>query len=328
MPDPSQLVGGNPTPVRWLAWLRLCRIGNVFTAFADVMMGYAAVSGRWTFTELQRHGAELAGLLVASGAIYTAGMVWNDWFDQERDRVERPERPIPSGAISPQSAGRLGVVLLLVGNGAALVACRPLAGNSTWLPLAISSILTILVLTYDGWLKATVVGPVAMGACRTVNVLLGMSAAIGRVANWSAGHWAIAGGIGVYVAGITVVARSEVAGGKRGGPAGGLAIMMLGLGLLGCFHRWLPESIRERIPQEWAWWGLLALIAFPILRRGIDVLLEPSPDRVRLLVGLSILTLIVLDASIALFLNGRLAGLAILALLVPAVVITRRIPPT
>src|SRR5205823_6895168 len=77
-----------------LPWLRLMRLPNVFTAIADVMMGYLFV---------HRSVAEpgkLACLIGASAALYIAGMVLNDVFDLKTDAVERPFRPLPSGQIS------------------------------------------------------------------------------------------------------------------------------------------------------------------------------------------------------------------------------------
>ena len=41
-------------------------------------------------------------------AIYAAGIVLNDVFDYEIDRVERPGRPLPSGRVSRGSRRRSG----------------------------------------------------------------------------------------------------------------------------------------------------------------------------------------------------------------------------
>ena len=77
-------------------------------------------------------GAALAGAaadaaLVALAMVffYTAGMVLNDVADAEIDRRERPERPIPSGAISPAAA--IGVFVALVCGGLVLLAGEGLA---------------------------------------------------------------------------------------------------------------------------------------------------------------------------------------------------------
>src|SRR2546429_3915285 len=47
-----------------------------------------------------------AGLSAASVCLYWAGMAANDWADRELDAKERPERPIPSGRVSPGTAVR------------------------------------------------------------------------------------------------------------------------------------------------------------------------------------------------------------------------------
>ena len=47
--------------------------------------------------------------------LYLAGMALNDLADREEDARERPERPIPSGAVSPRAAALIGGSLLLGG---------------------------------------------------------------------------------------------------------------------------------------------------------------------------------------------------------------------
>src|SRR5437868_13214814 len=92
-----------------LPWLRLMRLPNVFTAVADVAMGYLFVQREVS------DGLVLGCLIAASAALYTAGMVFNDMFDREIDAKERPFRPIPSGQISLSSASKLGATLLAAG---------------------------------------------------------------------------------------------------------------------------------------------------------------------------------------------------------------------
>src|SRR5438034_11690528 len=82
-----------PAESRALAWARLVRLPNVFTALADIGLGIL-VAGPVTVG-----AAPAALLLLASACLYCGGMVWNDYFDVEQDRRERPFRPIPSGAI-------------------------------------------------------------------------------------------------------------------------------------------------------------------------------------------------------------------------------------
>ena len=101
---------------RFASYLALMRLPNVFTAMADVAMGFLfvqATGSKWTPTPWDF--ATLATLIAASSLLYIAGMVLNDVFDVEIDRQERPERPIPSGRVSFDAARRLGWRLLFLG---------------------------------------------------------------------------------------------------------------------------------------------------------------------------------------------------------------------
>lgn len=64
--------------------------------------------------------AVFAGLLLCAG-----GNVINDFFDAEIDRVNRPERPIPSGHITPNSALYYYLVLSVIGLALALLVSLP-----------------------------------------------------------------------------------------------------------------------------------------------------------------------------------------------------------
>ena len=54
-------------------------------------------------------------LLVIVTLITAAGNVINDYFDADIDRINRPERPIPSGIVSPMAARGFAVTLFLSG---------------------------------------------------------------------------------------------------------------------------------------------------------------------------------------------------------------------
>jgi 4-hydroxybenzoate polyprenyltransferase len=82
---------------RWRDLAKLVRLPNVFTALADIAVGALALAvwGAWPAAG----GLAFALLFVASACLYSAGMVWNDFFDIEQDRRERPNRPIASGRV-------------------------------------------------------------------------------------------------------------------------------------------------------------------------------------------------------------------------------------
>ena len=161
-------------PSSFMSWLRLLRVPNVFTALADITMAYLVADG--SFIRLP----VWASLLAATTCLYLAGMVLNDYFDLEIDRRERPERPLPAGLIEPSAALRGGGLLWLVG-----VACAWAAHFQAHSPApfylspgVLGTLLGVLVLLYDAKLKSTILGPLAMGACRAVNIWMGMSVAL------------------------------------------------------------------------------------------------------------------------------------------------------
>jgi 4-hydroxybenzoate polyprenyltransferase len=301
-----------------LPWLRLMRLPNVFTAIADVSMGYLFV--RHTVDDVPL----LVCLIAASACLYTAGMVFNDLFDREIDARERPFRPIPSGKVAASAAVWLGTGLLIGG--------VVLGAVSGWLPVAavamswrgglIAVALAGCILGYDGFIKHTPLGPVAMGACRFFNVLLGMSAGLpaegALFLGYGFGEILAALGIGVYIVGVTWFSRSE-AGMSRGGVLmGALAVMLSGVAVLGASLLHVPVRGSPTI-----YWMLLALLMFGVLRRGTVAALDPVPEKVQAAVKLSILSLIWLDATMAVAVSGPAAGVAIAALLIPALLLGR-----
>ncbi|SCE73406.1 4-hydroxybenzoate polyprenyltransferase [Micromonospora matsumotoense] len=113
-------------------------------------------------------GPRTAGLAGASVLLYWAGMAANDWADRRLDAEERPERPIPSGRISPTAAAGVAVGLTAAGLGlAAAVGGR--RATAVALPLAAT------IWGYDLAAKNTAAGPAVMAACRGLDVLLGAS---------------------------------------------------------------------------------------------------------------------------------------------------------
>jgi 4-hydroxybenzoate polyprenyltransferase len=191
-----------PAHARVLAWWQLLRAGNVFTALSNIAAGYLLSGGYWPPIALG-----FWCLAAASVLIYSAGMVLNDAFDAPIDAVERPGRPIPSGRVSHRAAFAVGWQLLGGGVAAAII-ISALAANP--MPGIVASCLAVMVVMYDGGLKSTWAGPWAMGWCRTLNVLLGASAA--PIFHGRQLVWAYAGGIGLYTVLLTYIARSEAAG--------------------------------------------------------------------------------------------------------------------
>ncbi len=297
-----------------MAYLRLLRIPNVFTAMADVMMGFLL-----THTSLAPWSVFLP-LAAASCLIYMAGMVLNDVFDHEVDAIERPERPIPSGRIRLGTARWLGFELLVVG-----VAMAWLAGSlgGRIATGSVATLLAVAVIGYDAWLKRTPAGPVAMGSCRMLNVLLGVSAGGGLA---HPVFWCIAIGIGTYIVGVTWFARTEAKQSNSVALAAGLAVAFTGIALLAGFPYLIDDALptinQLRMPHA-AWLLLVGMLAFSIGRRAIPAVFNPTPANVQAAVKLCIFSLIVLDAAVVLAVRGPFWGVCVLSLLVPTTLLGR-----
>ncbi len=300
--------------MRPLPYAQLLRLPNVFTAFADIFLGALAAG-----TLLTRPLGTLA-LLLASGCLYCAGMVWNDFFDIAVDRKERPFRPLPSGKISLSTARLLGLGLLAAGVLFAGLAGWTADGWSSE-PLVIAGTLVAAILCYDGWLKQTPVGPISMGACRLLNVLLGTSLADATAL--SAGHRLhLAFVVGLYIVGVTWFARNEaersLVAHLRGAAAVMLAALLLGL------------AVAARRPEgtvTFAFPFLLTGFGFPIGIPVVRAISQPEPKNVQAAVKRCILGLVVLDAILATVYVG-LWGLLIVLLLPPALMLGHRVYST
>src|SRR5437660_1410483 len=119
----------------WRAYAQLIRLPNVFTAMADICLGWLCALA--TGTPAARWPTFLL-LMGASACLYSGGMIWNDFFDIEQDKRERPFRPLPSGRISRRVAGTAGVIALLLGMALACQAAL-IVESPTWQPLITSA---------------------------------------------------------------------------------------------------------------------------------------------------------------------------------------------
>jgi 4-hydroxybenzoate polyprenyltransferase len=168
----------------------LVRAPAALTVPGDVLAGaVAAGNGR---------PARLVGLSASSICIYWAGMALNDWADREVDAVERPERPIPSGRVTPRTA--LGLATGLTTAGLALAAAT--GGSAAF---RTSVLLAATAWTYDLGAKNTPVGPAFMAAARSLDVLVGAG-------NNRRAAWAPALAVGTHILGVTAMSRGEVHG--------------------------------------------------------------------------------------------------------------------
>ncbi len=292
------------------ALLELIRPPNVFTAFADCLAGLLILGALGVALP---DGAAI--LLLSSGCLYLSGIVLNDVFDQYVDLQERPTRPIPSGAISVELATAIGVGLMMIG---LLIAASVGPG-----PLTIGVILACCIVLYDGGLKRSKAGPLVMGACRGLDLALGLSAGLSLDRPWPV--LAIAGPVvlALYVAALTYIARDEVDGNTQRRARTGLSFMAA----LGGFvvvsllvdPRW-PAS-----PWAWPWVIAALLLAYknwsPLWRRHDGATTGRA-------IGGGIMLIPLIDAAVCAVAGAPLAAIAVVALVVPALILKQFFSPT
>src|SRR5437879_8436365 len=109
--------------------------------------------------------------MLSSALLYVSGVIFNDYFDIEIDKKERPFRPLPSGSISKPRTIQIASVLMILS--------AILAFSVSWSSFVIAIFLSCIVLASDYSLKHNIFfGPLTMGSTRFLNVILGASPAI------------------------------------------------------------------------------------------------------------------------------------------------------
>ncbi|MEV4541352.1 SCO3242 family prenyltransferase [Micromonospora echinaurantiaca] len=269
-------------------------------------------------------GPRTPALAGASVLLYWAGMAANDWADRRLDAVERPERPIPSGRVSPPAAFGLAAGLTAAGLALATAAGGRRAA-AVALPLAAT------VWGYDLAAKNTAAGPAVMAACRGLDVLLGASGgrlrrAVPAAVTVAAHTWTV-----------TALSRREVSGAEAGLPLRTLA----GTALVAAAAATPPAATRTRstgdptrAPARLA----RVATALPAVLAGwyaarygaaqARVVAEPSAGRVRAAVGAGITGLPALQGALTARSGAGLLGLAVAAAAPLGRRLARKVSPT
>lgn len=123
------------------AAFRLIRPLNLVMTLLGVLLGAALAYGTIPGESWPAVGmAACSAMLIAA-----AGNALNDVFDQEIDAINRADRPLPSGIISPAAARTLWIVLTLSGLTAAAVV--------SWTHLTLAVLAAVLLYLYSARLK-------------------------------------------------------------------------------------------------------------------------------------------------------------------------------
>lgn len=280
----------------------LLRPPNLVTAMGDTLAGLAfggmlaGVSNEYSLL----FQLDVVWLLLSSVCLYAGGVVLNDRADARLDAVERPERPIPSGAVSERMASWFVAVLFSIALLSAL-----LAGIHS-LYVATGTLLWILI--YDLRAKSHPVwGPLSMGLCRSGNLLLGSSLYLTAFPQF----WPFLLIPLLYIASITWISRFEVhGGGKPTGPLAIASVLLISFSLLIYGLRSHSSGLEQLLLLS-----LTALFVGATIPAFLRVLKSGKADHIRLAVKRGVLSLTILNSAIAASVGATGIALATLLLL-------------
>ncbi len=275
-------------------YIQIVRPANIMTAIADIFAGIAIAGLSDSLLELNYLGVFL--LIVSTKCLYAGGIVFNDIFDLELDKVERPERVIPSGKISRSNAIIYGLFLLLLG-----IIVAFLVNFSSGI-IAIS--ITFLALIYDKFGKHhAILGPINMGMCRGGNLLLGIS-----IFPDALSQWYLLSLIPIcYIAAITMISRGEVHGGDKK-----TLYFAAGLYLLVSVSQ---AVVAFQVGNFWIAMIFIGFHAYSVFKPLLTAMQNPIGSAIGKAVKAGVLSLIIMDAAWVSVSGNLLYALLVLALL-------------
>ncbi|MCU0719046.1 MAG: UbiA family prenyltransferase [Pirellula sp.] len=319
-------------------WMQLVRVPNTLTACADSIAGFSFVVGPW-FSSSESF-LPVTMISIASIALYWAGMAMNDVNDVERDKAHRRLGPLVSERISVSQAASVSWILFGAGivfaAAAGLFASGESIGSNLWEPLhfapaGVAVLLTAAILAYDSRLKQTILGPWLMGLCRSLNLALGM--AVGAVSiefdpalmsSMMPGCWMLLAGHGLFVVGLTLAARKEsmlIQSRMRLAACWGVSVA--GLALIAGSASFIAPDIYQRLGAKDWFPVLIALLATPWALRVVNSVKHPNVSCLVPAIKQSILTILFLDAAVALQFADTGPGVLICLFAIPTFIMGR-----
>jgi geranylgeranylglycerol-phosphate geranylgeranyltransferase len=171
MADAFRVIGMNSAlfdkSSHWVSTIRaLSQLARLFSALTAAAAGCATVYSLNAALPPQAYW--LTGLVLAC---MTAGAcAINDYFDIGKDRVNHPDRPLPSGQLSPQYAWWMAVILFAI----AVLASIPLG----WYAFILVVVSTVLLWHYSHLLEYSgILGNVLVATIIALLILFGSLAA-------------------------------------------------------------------------------------------------------------------------------------------------------
>ena len=323
-------------------YLLLIRAPNLFTVPSNILSGYFA-----TTLLSDANIAQLLLLIFSSIFLYVAGIILNDYFDINVDRKERPNRPLASGQITKRSALLIATCSVVAGN--------VLSWTVSWNSFIISFCLTIVIFIYNYWLKRNLAGnPLTMGSARFLNVLLGGSSALGLITKMDLTLVFVGYCLFLYTVSISLLSLKEVSTGERLSNKAWIPIVLSFLAVLLTIGSILVAGFSGYFQMAFLFnltifSGIMCISFFHLFSRlkritnltsqgqykeGYPKVEEGSVDSINQTtisreiqhkVKTMILSIVVLDSIFLSGLVGIHAGIAVLLLLIPTILLGRKL---
>lgn len=270
------------------------RPANIVTSVADVLAGIA-ISGYFLLGDQEFLSVFL--LCLSTIGLYGGGIVFNDVFDADLDRIERPERAIPSGAISKKEATLLGIVLLCIG----ILAAFAFSLRSG----IIAFLILVFALVYNKFSKHyAFLGPLNMGVCRGMNLLLGVS-----IVSISLQSLYLLGLIPlIYIFSITMISQGEVHGSSKKKLYAGAFLYEIVIGAI-LYAAFLQQNIFYSAL-------FVVLFAWMIFKPLFAAIKNPIGKNIGKAVKAGVISLILMDAAWAAA-YGQIFFAMLIAMLLP-----------
>jgi len=281
----------------FVSYFRLLRLPAVFTVWSNILAAHLIV------TSGDIEWQTLILTLGCSSTLYLGGMVLNDCYDFAEDLRDRPQRPLPCGAIPLRHAWILGWGLLLTG-----ITLSGLIGAQQ---LIIGIFLSLSIIAYNSWLKRFSAGCLAMGICRYLNWLLGLA-----VVPLAAEHYLLPLPILFYIMAVTTLSRIETTADQKE------AISLCIIGIIATAITTLLLYSLDLLTNPWPLIpGIMLLLIVIILLSKLYGEMEPA--NIQHSVKALLMGIIPLDAILVSAADPWWGGLIVILLLVPGQILVR-----
>lgn len=277
-------------------YLQLVRFPGIFTAFSNVLVGY------FFSLYVNPESFSLPYLLVTSGMLFSAGMIFNDFFDINIDKKERPDRPLPSGKISKQNALFLGIVLIVIANIFAFFV--------GYYALIISILMTSIILLYNYKLKFySFFGIFSLSGIRFSNILLGFS-----ILPFSIEIFQYAFPVAIFVCGISILAKDETN-----------SIKLFSVKINKIFNIITISYVFILIINSFQFASLVFLSLFSMLSLNLFYKNHSKKLNIQKYITLQLLSIILLDATLISIISSYYFAILVSLLLIPSYVVIRKL---